>query len=207
MSRFYGPLLLALLTAATARAQSPWELLEDLRSDLEASGPITGRFVQTYVPAGFTEGDRESGHLSLWLPRCLRWNYEEPQKKSFLLCGDEVYFWNDEDPGGRHYRIDPEEEPGLDLLLLGVDRLRERYVAGSEKRADGTYEISLALPPERREGSFGATIHLDPVAKRVVGLEYTDAEGNLTRFEVSDYQKLSHTALFQPPQDIEWTEE
>ncbi len=206
-------LLLALgaaliLAPAPAPASSPWELLEGLRADLEASGPITGRFVQTYVPAGFTDGDRESGHLSLWLPECLRWNYEEPQKKSFLLCNEEVYFWNEDDPGGRHYRIDPEEEPGLDLLLLGVGRLRERYVARSDKLADGTYEISLALPAAAEgAGNFSATIHLDPVARRVVGLEYVDAEGNLTRFEVSDYQKLSHTALFQPPQDIEWTEE
>ncbi len=206
MNRVLIAVTVVLALPAPAPAASPWELLEELRTDLEASGPITGRFVQTYVPAGFTEGDRESGHLSLWLPECLRWNYEEPQKKSFLLCNEEVYFWNDDDPGGRHYTIDPEEEPGLDLLLLGVGRLRERYVAASDRLADGTYEISLALP-DAGAGEFSATIHLDPVARRVVGLEYIDAEGNLTRFEVSDYQALSHTALFQPPQDIEWTEE
>ncbi len=145
--------LALMLAAGPALAESPWDLLEELRIDLEKSGPITGRFVQTYVPAGFTEGDRESGHLSLWLPECLRWNYEEPQKKSFLLCNEEVYFWNEDDPGGRHYRIDPEEEPGLDLLLLGVSRLRERYVAASDKLADGTYQISLTLPATD-EGEF-----------------------------------------------------
>ena len=199
-------LLLAALAPATVRAVSPWELLESLRDDLQRSGPLTGKFEQTYIPAGFEDGDRESGHLSIWLPDCLRWNYEQPQAKSFLLCGDEVYFWNEDESGGRHYRIEPEEEPGLDLLLVDVTKLRERYVAGSEKLVDGTYEITLALPPET-ERAFSAKIHLEPVSMRVVGMEYTDEEGNLTRFEISDYQRLSHTALFQAPRDIEWTED
>ncbi len=196
------------LAASTpaAEAVSPWELLQSLRDDLQRSGPITGKFEQTYVPAGFEQGDTESGHLSIWLPDCLRWNYVEPQAKSFLLCRDEVYFWNEDESGGRHYRIEPEEEPGLDLLLVDVTRLKERYVAGSEKLADGTYEISLALPPGTQR-AFSARIHLEPVSMRVVGMEYTDEEGNLTRFEISDYQALRHTALFQAPRDIEWTED
>ena len=201
------PVALMLLCALPSSAdESPWQLLDGLRKALEAQGPVTGRFQQTYIPAGFSSGDEESGHLSLWLPRCLRWNYEEPQDKSFLLCGDEVYFWNAEDPGGRHYRIRPQEEPGLDLLLVDVDRLKERYTADSQKRADGTYEVALALPPEV-EGRFSAKIHIDPVAHRILGLEYTDEEGNLTRFTVGDYKELAHTALFQPPADVEWTEE
>ena len=197
---------LAVMAPSAARAASPWDLLEQLRDSLQRGGPVTGKFDQTYIPAGFEDGDRESGDLSIWLPDCLRWNYREPQAKSFLLCGDEVYFWNQDETGGRHYRIEPEQEPGLDLLLVEVERLKERYVAGNRKLADGTYEITLALPPDA-ERPFSASIRLEPVSMRVVGMEYTDEEGNLTRFEISDYQTLRHTALFTPPQGIEWTEE
>jgi len=199
-------LLTLVVSSAPAAATSPWELLTKLRQTLETKGPITGRFQQTYIPAGFKDGDRESGHLSLWLPRCLRWNYEEPQAKSFLLCDKEVFFWNPDESSGRHYEVNPEEEPGLDLLLMDVSRLKERYVASSEKLEDGTFRISLTLPPDSA-GQWSARIRIEPVAHRVVGLEYTDGEGNLTRFEISDYQALQHTALFQPPQDIEWIDE
>lgn len=199
-------LVLAALAPATAQAVSPWELLEKLRNNLQRSGPITGKFKQTYIPAGFEDGDQESGYLSIWLPDCLRWNYQQPQAKSFLLCGDQVHFWNEDESGGRHYRIEPEEEPGLDLLLVEVAKLKERYVAGNAKLSDGTYEITLSLPPDA-ERPFSATIRLEPVSMRVVGMEYTDEEGNLTRFEISDYQPLRHTALFKPPQGVEWTEE
>ncbi len=196
---------LALALALPAAAASPWVLLEELRNGLQKAGPTTGRFIQTYIPAGFSSGDEESGHLSIWLPDCLRWNYQEPSGKNFLVCQGEVYFWNEDEPGGRHYRIDPAEEAGLDLLLVAVSTLRERYVASGEELADGTHQISLTLPAAE-QGSFRAKIRVDPAKQRVIGLEYTDVEGNLTRFRIFDYQPLRHTALFQPPQ-IEWTEE
>lgn len=209
------PYLLALAAlaplAAPAAADdptefSPWVLLENLRDDLQRSGPMTSRFVQTYVPAGFTDGDTESGHLSMWLPDCLRWSYEQPQAKSFLVCAGEVYYWSQDEPGGRHYKIDARQEPGLDLLLVPVSTLRQRYVAASEKQGDGTYAISLATPPAA-DGSFRAEIRLDRTRTRVTRLEYTDDEGNLTRFVLSQYERLSDTALFQPPDGVEWTEE
>ncbi len=192
--------------ARSAHATNPWELLEELRASLMDAGPITGSFHQTYVPAGFSQGDVETGHLSLWLPKCLRWNYEEPQAKHFLLCEDQVWFWNDLEEGGRHYSIEPEEEPGLDLLLVEVAKLKERYVAESSKLDDGTFQIRLATP-EGSDSPFRAKINIDPVSDRVVGLEYTDDEGNLTRFKLGDYQSLAHTGLFQPPQDVEWIDE
>ena len=203
-------LVIACLFTSAAPAQdepaSPWVLLEELRTGLHEAGPITARFVQTYVPAGFSTGDQESGFLSLWLPRCLRWNYLEPELKNFLLCENEVWAWNPQEEGGRHYRIDPEQEPGLDLLLAAVERLRERYVAESERRGDGTYDVTMSTPPDAAE-HFQATIRIDPVAERVTGLEYTDGEGNVTRFEITEYQPLSHTALFTAPADLRWTEE
>ena len=185
---------------------SPWVLLENLRDDMQSSGPMTSRFVQTYIPAGFEDGDTESGHLSMWLPDCLRWSYEEPQHKNFLVCEGEVYYWSEEEPGGRRFTIEPQEEPGMDLLLVPVSTLRQRYVAESEKQRDGTYVIALATPPSE-DGSFSAKIQLDRDKKRVTRLEYTDGEGNLTRFLISEYLALNHTALFKPPSDIEWTEE
>ena len=204
--RIVGALLACLLLATPAAATSPWELLVELRQSLQDSGPLTGRFQQTYIPAGFSTGDSESGHLSLWLPKCLRWNYEEPQEKSFLLCEGQVHAWNPDETSGRRYQVNAEEEPGLDLLLMDVDRLRERYVADSEQLSDGTYRISLSLPADV-EGQWNARIHLEPVSRRIVGLEYTDGEGNLTRFDLSAYEPLAHTALFNAPQDIEWIDE
>ncbi len=161
---FILAIILAVL-ALTAHADdptefSPWVMLENLRDDMQSSGPLTSRFVQTYIPAGFQDGDSESGHLSMWFPDCLRWNYEEPQTKNFLVCQSEVYYWSEEEPGGRRYRIDPNEEPGMDLLLVPVSTLRQRYTAQSDLQKDGSYVISLSTPPGV-DGKFSALSQLD----------------------------------------------
>lgn len=197
------PLFAAL--AVPVAAQSPWELLEKLRSGLQAEGPLTAPFVQTYVPAGFSTGDSERGHLSMWLPDCLRWSYEEPQPKCFLLCGGEVYQWVPGEAAGRRFEVEAKDEPGLDLLLLSVESLRERYVASSARSPQGGWDIELATPPEA--GRFHARLSLDAAGKRVTALEYTDDEGNRTRFELGAATVLRHTALFRPPVDVTWSEE
>lgn len=204
MPAFLLTSLLLFGPTATA-ASSPWQLLEDLRASLHKAGPTTATFTHTFIAKGFTTGDEESGFFSLWLPRCLRLNYEEPDEKSFLLCEDEVWQWNFGENIGRHFSVDPGQEPGLDLLLVDVARLRERYSASSEKLADGTFEISLSTI--RQQGELSAKVRLDPTRNQVLTVEYRNADGDLTRYEIDEYQPLSHTGLFRPPGDMQWIEE
>lgn len=202
LAALLGASLLVASAAPIAAAASPWQLLEGLREGLRTDGPVAARFVQTYIPAGFEQGDEEQGHLSLWLPSCLRWSYDEG--RSFLVCDGEVHQWNEEEPAGRVFAIDPAEEAGLDLLLLEVSTLQERYVANSEQ-AENASVIDLSMPPG--QGSYHARITLDSTGSRVTGFEYVDDEGNRTRFTIADYKSLGHTALFRPPVGLEWARE
>ena len=185
-----------------ASAASPWELLEKLRTGLRTDGPMTARFDQTFIPAGFDSGDSESGFLSLWLPTCLRWSYEEG--RSFLVCDGEVHQWNEDEPAGRVFEVDPAKEAGLDLLLIEVATLRERYVASAQE-VDGVDVIELSMPPG--QGSYHARITLDDQGTRVVAFEYVDDEGNRSQFTLSGYRSLGHTGLFRPPVGLEWNRE
>lgn len=198
--------LAVLLCALPAAATSPWTVLETLRENLQKAGPQTAAFEQTYIPAGFSTGDVERGRMSIWLPRCLRWSYEDPDEKNFLLCENDVHHWNAEENAGRRYQVDPKSEPGLDLLLVDVNTLRERYVAESTQREDGSFSIHL-VQPQSSQQKFEATIEIDGEQAHVLGLEYTDTEGNRTHFSISGYEPLAHTALFQAPTGIEWTED
>lgn len=198
-----GALLLTLAASPSGAADSPWTLLTHLREALEAAGPVTARFTQTYIPAGFSDGDQETGHLSLLMPDCLRWNYDEG--KSFLICGETVHQWNEDEPGGRIFAVDPAAEPGLDLLLVDVPLLRERYRAESADGEPGAL-IVLTLPADDG-GDLTARIQLDAAGERVTRMEYTDSAGDLSRFEIEAWQALEHEALFKPPVGREWTQE
>jgi outer membrane lipoprotein carrier protein len=199
---------LALLGAFPAAAADvdPWTVLNNVRRSLVEAGPTGASFVQTFIAAGFSSGDKESGRLALALPDCMRWDYLNPFPKSFLLCGGTVHAWNEGDPTGHRYRVDRKNEPGLDLLLLGVDQLKERYRATAKAADGGRIEIALSPKEKRLAELKDATLTVDPGSQRVVAVSYHDNEGNLTRFEITGYQELSRQASFSPPANIRWVE-
>ena len=192
----------------------PWSLLTSVRDSLVEAGPTRADFVQTYVPAGFSSGEEETGTLSLELPDCLRWDYSEPYPKSFLLCGDTAWYWNPEDGEGRRYPVERAEEPGLDLVLLGVDQLEERYRierqdgAAGASAGDAADAVTLELTPSEDSARLrSATLVVDPEARRILRLSYLDPEGNLTRFDLEDYRPLRDASAFEVPAGIEWVDD
>ena len=193
------------VTATAARAQSPdpWSVLEGVRASLVEAGPTGAKFTQTYIPAGFSSGEKESGRIALHLPDCLRWDYDEPYPKSFLLCGGVAHSWNPQDKSGRRYRVDRQNEPGLDLLLLGVNDLKGRYQATSRAVDGGRVEVALT-PKGKVAELTDATFTIDPASRRIVQIAYHDREGNLTRFEIGGYQGLPRQGQFSPPGEIKW---
>jgi outer membrane lipoprotein carrier protein len=192
--------------AVGQRDDDVWPRIELLRRALAEGGPLAARFTQTYVPKGFSSGESESGTLFLALPDCLRWDYDEPYPKSFLLCGQDVYAWNRGESVGRRSRVDARQEAGLDLLLLSVDELRSRYAA-TPGAAGG--EISLVPLRAPASAPAQASLALDATGKRLVGLSYRDREGNLTRFALSEYRPraAAEKDIFQPPAGISWQDQ
>lgn len=184
-------------------ASDPWGVLSGVRKSLVESGALAASFTQVYVPAGFTTGETETGRLSLQLPDCLRWDYQDPYPKGFLLCGEVVHSWNGEDKTGRRYRVDRNKEPGLDLLLLGVEALKERYEARAAPGAAGRIEVTLT--PKGKLGELAqAAFVVDTKSRRLMAVSYKDREGNSTRFDIKGYSALPRQSQFSPPQGIRW---
>ncbi len=221
-------LILALIAPATLSAQKPtpdrqpkqlesesapspdaWESLRAVRADLVEAGTLQAIFTQTYVPAGFSSGEKESGKLALALPDCLRWDYSDPYPKSFLLCGGNAWAWNPKDKTGRRYGVDRKTEPGLDLLLLGVEDLKTRYKAAARPLDGGRIEISLA-PKAKISPIKDAILVVEGAAgnRRLVQLSYRDSEGNQTRFDLTDYREIPRRGTtFSAPSGIKWDDE
>lgn len=201
--------LLALLAplAAPAAGADGWAVLSELRRRLEAA-PQVAEFRQEFLPAGFSSGDSESGRLTLALPGCLRWDYDEPFAKSYLLCDENVWTWNAGESSGRSFTVDPAEERGLELLRLGVEELRARYAAELAAGPDGASSVRL----EPLEGAAGeiveATLVVAPGGGPLRELSYRDVEGNTTRFAFSGHRALAADAAeLRPPAGIHWIAE
>ncbi len=202
--RWVAVLWAALLLPGTVAAEDPWQTLEVARRGLAENGPTIADFVHTYKAADFDATDRETGRLALSLPRCLRWDYLDPDPKNILICDDQVYAWNPEDGAGHHYEVDPDREAGLDLLLLSTEDLRLRYRADAKDTEDGLTIITLQ-PMEGAQIKLGRLV-IQKATSRLVALEYEDLGGGASRFEISGYRGLEDQKLFEPPTDVEWTD-
>lgn len=188
-----------------AEAQDPWSVLEELRGNLGARTLKAG-FVQTYRPAGFTIGDRETGDLYLSLPDCVRWDYAEPYPKTFLLCQTTIHTWNPGDQAGRRFHLVDSDEPGIDLLRLRIEDLRLRYDANVEVKPEGILEIILS--PRLADSTIAeARLTMDADRQLLSTLSYRDREGNLSRFEITDYLPADDADRFQPPADLDWLDQ
>ena len=198
----------ALAAAAAARATpeaDPWQTWKALRADLVAAGDVAAPFTQSYVPAGFTEGDSERGTVTVGLPHCLRWDYSEPYPKSYLLCDSRLHAWTKGEPQGQRMAVDPEEQAGLDLLLLPAEELARRYSARLGTAASG--RVAVTLTPVKPEAALAdAAFELDPKSRRPTALSYRDREGNATRFEFGAFAPVRDPAIFAPPAGVEWKE-
>ena len=190
---------------AVAETNGPWSVLESLRESL-STAPQSADFVQTFQPYGFSSSEREHGKMYLALPTCLRWDYEIPYAKSFLLCESMIHTWNKGESTGRRLRLETGKEPGLDLLRLRIEDLRSRYTAQMQSSTDGSVEVSLT-PTGESVVLTAARITVDPVDDHLLELAYEDLEGNTTSFEISGYRPLERLEWFVPPAEVEWIDE
>jgi hypothetical protein len=189
--------------AATADDAAPWPSLEALRNALAQDGQLFADFRQSYVPAGFSSGDTESGTIALSMPDCLRWDYTEPDRKSFLVCGARAWSWVEGEPRGQRFTIEPDRETGLDLLLLPASELADRYRASAHRQPAGGLEI--VLEPLAEDGALAvANLVIGADGRRLEALDWRDREGSVTSFRFSRWRRLADGERFAPPLALEW---
>ncbi len=229
--RLAGALATALLAvlvssgvaAAAAPPADPWALLAQARERMQQGGPQLWDFAQAYLPTGFDRGEEESGRVALDLPRCVRWDYDDPYPKSFLLCGEKLWTWNPGEPAGHVYDLD-QAQPGLDLLLLSVADLSQRYTATAQPTGGS---MRVLLVPKRGQGgdqgpgAAGADAGARAPASNALRdaailidkeglvreLTYRDADGNRTTFRFANRRALEDGGVFTPPASLKWQRE
>lgn len=198
--------LIALLPlhSAAQSATDPWTRLEMLRDRLGGED-VSADFVQTFLPAGFSTGDEESGTMHLAVPDCLRWDYHQPYPKTYLVCGEEAFTWNEGETQGRRFLLESASEPGLDFLRFRIESLKARYSAESEPLNETLLEI-VFTPLDPGHTIVKASLVLDLGTDLLSHLTYEDLEGNRTRFDLSNYRPITQVAPFDLPEELEWLE-
>jgi hypothetical protein len=135
----------------------------------------------------------------------LRWDYTEPYRKSFLVCGDRAWSWVEGEPRGQRFGIQSDREIGLDLLLLPSSELSKRYKARVSRAPGGETELELE-PIAPQDEVVAANLRIAADGRRPVALDWRDRDGNVTSFRFTRWRRLEQPSLFDPPKELEWSE-
>jgi len=175
---------------ALAASPSPTAPAEALARQVEARtrkvSDLTARFVQTYRSGALGREVVESGVLSVKPPSRMRWDYRDPDKKTFVSDGKTSYFYV---PADRQViRRDQADARDLPAQLLSG-------------HADivGTFEVALEAAPEgfqrlrlvpRKPEPEIERLYVDvDAALRIRGILVIDAQGNRSQFVFDDIRE------------------
>jgi outer membrane lipoprotein carrier protein len=137
---------------------------------------LVADFVQTYRSAAMGRELVERGTLQLKRPGRMRWEYQQPEKKTFVSDGKTFYFYV---PAERQVIVREQAgDRGIAVRLLSGDGgILSQFDASPE--ADGK---RLKLVPKKPDPELEAAyLETDPEG-RILGIEIRDVQGNQSRF-------------------------
>ncbi len=173
------PLLLALFCASPLRAQSPQDLIHRVDDHYNHLRTLRAHYTEHYKGMGL---DRtESGTLTLKKPGLMRWSYDQPTGKVFVLDGKFAWFYT---PGDAQVTRTPAKQ--LDDLrsplrfLLGHTQLAKELDNLTTTPAGANFLIT-GVPKGMAERVHALTLIVTP-AGVIQSMKIEETDGSLTDF-------------------------
>lgn len=177
----------ALLGGLGAPIPPPSSPAEALARRVEARhrgvSDLTAHFVQTYRSGALGREVVERGVVSLKPPGRMRWDYRDPEKKTFVSDGKTSYFYVPADKQViRREQSDARDLPAM--LLSGHTDILATFEVGLETAPAGLQR--LRLTPRKPEPEI-EHLYVDVEdAGRIRGILVIDAQGNRSQFTFDD---------------------
>ena len=158
-------------------------------------------FTQSFTPRGFKNAQVESGTVVFGTLPMMRFTYSKPDEKVFVFDGQKSWFYVPAERQVTVARIDDAKKRELPFLLIGDAAARDRAFVVRERSSVVTLQ-----PRDANAMIRTATLTTDPGTHLIKSIEYTDREGNRTRFDFSGYHRAAAgPAAFQftPPAGVQ----
>ena len=175
-------LILAISLGAPAAVETPADqLLRRVEERNRRTVDLTARFVQSYRSGVLGHEIVESGSLSVKRPGRMRWEYEEPEIKTFVADGQSFYFYV---PADRQVIVQSQSgQRGVAVTLLSGDgSLSADFEAELPTRGEGRLRLTPREPdPDVRE----VLVDVGPDGE-ILAIEVLDIQANRSRYEFYD---------------------
>lgn len=179
-------LLLAALAAdggTTAAPRKPVaadvkQLVERMQAFYEKTQDFTATFRQDYTYKSFKRTVTSSGKVSFKKPAQMRWEYEKPSPKSFVLSGERVFAYDPQAMTLTKANVDTSQLSASVTFLWGKGKLADEFdiSKGSCDKCKGTL---LVLDPVKPDPRFRQVrLEVDPKTAEVLRSIVIDPDGS-----------------------------
>jgi outer membrane lipoprotein carrier protein len=197
----------ALLAAhpAPAAPQTAAEFLATRIEERQAATPdLAARFTQTYRSGALGRTLVERGEVKVKRPGRMRWEYQTPEKKTFVSDGQKFYFYV---PADRQVIV-RDQDPGRSLpalLLSGKGGLLSEFEVSLETGPPGRSRLKLV--PRAPDPEIARVFLEVDALHRIRRIEVQDAQGSLSAFDFDDIHEdvglPDRTFRFEVPRGVE----
>jgi outer membrane lipoprotein carrier protein len=182
-----GFCLLALIALAQSR-QDIHAIAEKVDKHYNNLQTLEADFTESYQGAGISRS--ESGTLWLRRPGRMRWQYEQPRKKLFIVDGKTAWFYANGDQMAQKAQVKNLDDLRTPLAyLLGRTKLEKEFeglsIAPDQKPQNGGAIVLRGVPKNMKERVSQVLLEVtnDGVITRIVAEEL---DGSTTEFRFSN---------------------
>ena len=177
----------ALAVPAPAAATPAEDLARRVETRHRTLVDLTASFVQTYRSGMLGRAIVEKGALILKPPGRMRWEYREPEKKTFVSDGTTFYFYV---PADRQVIVRSQADSrGIPALLLsGRGEILTHFVVTEEKAPSPEIRRLRLVPREADPEIDHVLLDVDGSA-RIRGIAVVDAQGNRSQFAFDRFKE------------------
>jgi outer membrane lipoprotein carrier protein len=154
------------------------ELVNRMQAFYEKTQDFSSEFKQDYKYKALRRTQTSTGKVTYKKPGLMRWEYEKPSARTFVLAGEKVYAY---DPGAQTLsvgRIDTTQLSASVTFLFGQGKLADEFSIskGACKDCKGTL---LVLDPLKADPRFRQVrLEVDPKTAQVLKSTVVDPDGS-----------------------------
>ncbi len=192
-----------ILLSAAAQAQPPGNILRTVDDHYNHLASLRARYVERYTGMGLNRS--ESGTLLLKKPGRMRWSYDQPAGKLFVLDGKYAWFYSPGEPQVQRISAKQIDDLRTPLrFLLGHTQLQKELDDISVTPDAAGFHIA-GVPRGMQNRVKQLSLHVTP-AGIITEMKLEELDGATTAFTFTDVQENVQTRgddfTFTPPPGV-----
>jgi outer membrane lipoprotein carrier protein len=174
----------AALIALLLASPDPAGVARKVQAHYEHTGDLQARFVQTYTHAAFGRKQVSKGMLRVKKPGKMRWDYEEPIRKSIAVSGSRLVQWEPEaNQAWVDESFDARAMSAAVTFLLGKGSLAKEFDLALDAAG------RLLCTPKKPDPRVAALLLEVGPGGEVLATEVRDAQGNSNEIRLSEVRR------------------